>query len=341
MKISVVFGLILAGMLLVSCNESRLEVDLSGVEVEPVKIKRMEQDMFNMNPDSIQPESQKMLKKYGNFYVRFITAYINDGGIGDSTYGYNLQMFIRDRDMRKAYEDCSKKYEDITWLEEDLTKAFRYYRYHFPGKRLPSVVTYMSGFNYPVISSDNTLGVGLEMYMGPDYEFYKMMGEIFPLYRRKNMDKPYLLPDALKGWMINEHPMDMNKNDFLSTIIHQGKIMYMVDAMLPQMHDTLKIGYTGRQLEWCRAHEFDMWAHFMERNIVYTTNSAEIQKFVMEGPFTAAFSKESPAQVGIWIGWQIVRSYMEKNPDITLEHLMNEKDAQKILMKAKYKPERP
>lgn len=341
MKISVVFAFALAGLLLVSCNENRLEVNISGIEVEPVKIKRMEKDMFSMDPDSIQSESQKMLDKYGNFYVRFITAYINDGGIGDSTYGYNLQMFIRDKDMRRAYEDCVSKYPDLTWLEEDLTQAFKYYRYHFPEKQLPAIVTYMSGFNYPVICTDNTLGIGLEMYMGPNYELYEMMGEIFPLYRRKNMDKPYILPDALKGWMISETPMDMNKNDFLSTIIHQGKILYMVDAMLPQTHDTLKMGYTAEQLEWCKAHEFDMWAHFMERNIVYTTDNAEIQKFIIEGPFTAAFSKESPAQVGTWIGWQIVRSYMDKNPDITLEQLMNEKDAQKILMKAKYKPERP
>jgi hypothetical protein len=341
MKIPVLFALVFSGVVFASCDKNRLDVDISGIEVQPVKIKRMEKDMFSMNPDSIQPESQKMLDKYGNFYVRFITAYINDGGIGDSTYGYNLQMFIKDRDMRRAYEDCIKKYPALDWLEEDLTRAFRYYRYHFPGKKLPSVVTYMSGFNYPVINADNTLGVGLEMYMGQDYELYKLMGEVFPLYRRKVMDKPYILPDCLKGWMLTENKMDMAKSDFLSTVVHRGKLMYLIDAMLPQMHDTLKIGYTGRQLEWCRGHEFDMWAYLMERNLIYSTDNAEIQKFIMEGPFTAAFSKESPGQVGIWIGWQIVRSYMEKNPEITLEQLMSEKDAQKILTKARYKPEKP
>ena len=61
-------------------------------------------------------------------------------------------------------------------------------------------------------------------------------------------------------------------------------------------------------------------------------------KFTTDGPFTTAFSKEAPPRIGYWIGRQIIKQYVKNNPFVSLQQLMDEKDAQKILMKAKYKP---
>jgi hypothetical protein len=40
----------------------------------------------------------------------------------------------------------------------------------------------------------------------------------------------------------------------------------------------------------------------------------------------------------MWVGLQIVRSYMKNNDEVTLAELMNEKNPQKILNKSKYRP---
>jgi hypothetical protein len=40
----------------------------------------------------------------------------------------------------------------------------------------------------------------------------------------------------------------------------------------------------------------------------------------------------------VWVGWQIVRKYMQENKDVTLQQLMAQKDAQYILNGSKYKP---
>jgi uncharacterized protein YjaZ len=74
------------------------------------------------------------------------------------------------------------------------------------------------------------------------------------------------------------------------------------------------------------------------KKLLYTTDHAEIMKYTSEGPFTSAFSKEAPPRIAYWIGWQIVRQYMKNNPDSSVEMLMKETDAQKILSKSKYKP---
>jgi uncharacterized protein YjaZ len=45
---------------------------------------------------------------------------------------------------------------------------------------------------------------------------------------------------------------------------------------------------------------------------------------------------ESPGQVGAWIGWQMVRSFMQNN-DMPLENLLKT-NAKEIFIKSKYKP---
>ena len=64
----------------------------------------------------------------------------------------------------------------------------------------------------------------------------------------------------------------------------------------------------------------------------------DIMKLTSDGPFTSIFPQESPSRAGVWIGWQIIRKYMVENPNMTIQDLMNEKDAQLILAKSKYKP---
>ena len=125
---------------------------------------------------------------------------------------------------------------------------------------------------------------------------------------------------------------------FDGSVIYYGKIMYATDALLPDIQDTLKIQYTRAQMEYCVQNEFNVWSYFIAQKLLYTTDQAEIMKFTKDGPFTSALSKQAPPRIGYWIGYRIVKKYMKSNPNITLMQLMEEKDAQKILTKAKYKP---
>jgi hypothetical protein len=63
-----------------------------------------------------------------------------------------------------------------------------------------------------------------------------------------------------------------------------------------------------------------------------------MNKFVNDGPTTNGFPKESPGNIGQFIGWQIVKSFMNTHPDSSLHYLMNEKDLIRIFNDAKYKP---
>lgn len=324
--------------LFISCNNNPLKVDVSHVEIPQLTIHRLDQDVFGMDTTAIPSETKKLQATYGSFYSAFATGILNSGEIRDSGYVLRIKKFINDRDMQKAYSDCQQKYPDLNTLTEGFNEAFQRFKYHFPKRKLPHVVTMMSGFNYAVYPLDSTLAIGLEMYLGKDNDFYKMLG--YPRYRTLFMDRDNILPDAIGGWLINEFPYMMNKNDFLSEIIYMGKILYATDALLPDVPDTLKIRYTQSQMDYCIQNEFNVWSYFAAQKITYTTNQAEIMKYTGEAPFTSALSKQSAPRIGHWIGWRIVKQYMQTFPKTTLEQLMNENDAQQFLAKSKYKPKK-
>jgi uncharacterized protein YjaZ len=47
---------------------------------------------------------------------------------------------------------------------------------------------------------------------------------------------------------------------------------------------------------------------------------------------------ETPGRVGTWVGWQIVRSFMNNN-DVTLQQAL-QMDTMELFQKSKYKPKK-
>jgi hypothetical protein len=182
------------------------------------------------------------------------------------------------------------------------------------------------------------LGISLDKYLGRDCRYYQGLVTT-PAYKTLNMHKKKIVSDVAYAWAITEFE-DVNRaTHLLGNMIHQGKLMYLVDAMLPEMHDSLKIGYTAKQLEWCKKNEDQMWLKLIERQLLYSSNRMDILRYINDGPFTNGFPVESPARTGIWIGWQIVRQYMHKHPEITLSELMKNTDYQGILNASGYFPD--
>lgn len=321
---------------IVGCGNERLDVDLSETSVPEITINRLEQDLFQMDTADIGKSTKQLQEKYGRFYSTFVSVILNNGGLRDSSYAFRIKSFITDFDMKKAYQDVQKKYPNTDAIKEKLKESYQYFNYHFPNRSLPQPITMISGFNYSNVVVDSTLAIGLETYLGSENEFYKGLG--VPRYKSMFMNEENIVPDAIRQWMLIEFPNNMNKNDFLSEIIYMGKIMYLTDALLPNTPDSLKIQYSKLQMDYCNQNEFNVWSYFAAKKLLYTTDQAEIIKFTSDGPFTSALSKEAPARIGHWIGWQLVRQYMNNNPKASLQDLVNETDAQVILGKSKYKP---
>ena len=117
--------------------------------------------------------------------------------------------------------------------------------------------------------------------------------------------------------------------------------MYMKELLLPEVSDALKMNYTEEQLKWIEANETQVWKHFVESKYLYDNDPKLVARFIQRAPFSKFYlelDQESPGSVGVYIGWQIVRSYM-KNNNVTLQELTL-KDAKTIFEQSKYKPKK-
>ena len=328
---------ILVVVCFISCQQDRLDIPVpkNGVKIT---MQRFDKEIFNTAIDSLNIYHPLWHKKYGEFYERYVENILRLGLANDPALGYHFSHFLNDKYVKELYQDCAKKYAEITSIEQQLSNAFNYYRHYFPDKKIPEVLTYISGMQYKVVVTPKTLGIGLDMFLGSNYENYSKSG--FPKYLIQSMNPENLVPDAIRGWISTEFDYETDPKDLLTAFVRQGKIMYVTDALLPHTPDSLKIAYTKNQLIWCKANEFEIWAHFVDEQLLYNSSEKKMAQYLSEGPFTSGFQKESPSRIGVWVGWKIVRSFMNNNPNVSLAELMKMDNAQVLLKKSKYKPKK-
>lgn len=312
-----------------SCNtKNRWKINEKNITQTPIKIWRYDSILFNANPLKLQ----EFIKEIAPDYAFFI-----GNNYEDTNAIKQLQGYITDPILMEIYADCSKQFTTLKDLSAQLSKAFGYYKHYYPQGNIPKVYTYISGleFEAPVKYADTVLAISIDLYLGHNYKHYKKIG--MPLYRQQRCKKEYIIADCINE-MARYHIPEYTKTKFIDQIIYEGKILYFMDALLPDVPDSIKIGYTSRQMEWCKASEDDMWKYFIHEKILYNDQPFVINKFIIDGPFTQPFTQDSPARTGAWVGWQIVRKFMNKNKNISLQQMLAINNAQRILSQSKYNP---
>jgi len=321
------------------CTTNELDIDISAVEVKPLEVLRLEEDIFSINNANFAEKNKELTLKYGSFYEHYVRSFLNKGGVNDSLYQTTLLSFTNDKDMKETYNYVKKLYpnQSIEKINNELTNCVKRFKYHFPKKQLPTkLITCTTGYNYAVAYTDSALVLGLDMYLNDTTLFYKMLNT--PMYQLRTMNEHYIVPNLIKGWLLTEFDNSQPVNTLLYHTIFYGKLFYTINALLPNTNDSLIIGYNTKQMSYCKENEKNLWGYFAEKNRLYENNLKTVQELTTDGPFTGAISKECPPRIAMWVGWQIVRSYMKNNKGATLEKLMNETDAQTILSKSKYRP---
>ncbi len=335
-RLKFLYFIIILAFLFSGCKQNRLKVDVSNVEKD-IEVVRFEKELFAINDADTINSIITLSNKYPEFFDLFTYKVIQIGGIGDEYFMDAIKLFLTDTMILNVKKLVDTEFSDNN-LEKQLNTAFKYYQYHFPGKELPTIYTCISGFNQSVVTAEKIIGISLDKYLGRDCEYYLKLNST-PQYKILNMHKDKILSDVVYAWGMTEFENTGKTTTLLDNMIHQGKLMFFVDALLPEMQDSLKIGYTAKQIDWCERNEAQMWSQLIEYKMLYSNKRMDIIRYTNNSPTTSGFPLESPGRTGVWIGWQIVRQYMEKFPETTLGDLMKNGDYQQILNDSKYFPE--
>jgi hypothetical protein len=334
--IALLSGLAIAVVFSLSgCAGRRSEINIDDIPLK-VEILRLDRDLFGIDIDSIPQQLPYIKDKYGEFFEIYNHLIIRTGSTGSPAYAQHLRRFLTDFDIHMLNREVEMIFPDLSLMESEIEKAFKRFTHYFPGYPVPQVYTFLSGFNQSIVAADNILGIGLDKYLGRDHKFYGQLQ--LSGFQRDKMYPEKIPADCMIGWAMTEFEFDEGAGDLLNHLIYHGKLLYFADMVLPHQHDTLKTGFTLAQLEWCKRNEKHMWVHIVENRLLFSTDMRTINGFIGEGPFTSAFSRDSPARAAVWLGWQIVKSFMQRNSHYTLEDLMLETDYQAILKNARYRP---
>ncbi|MFO7829223.1 MAG: hypothetical protein R6V23_11410 [Bacteroidales bacterium] len=323
-------------LLLSNCaKKDKFDVDISDIDIE-IEIKRLDKDLFEIELDEIDEQVPFLIDKYGEFLEIYSNNVINIGNPYNKAYPEYLTGFLTDYTMHQVHEEVMNRFPDVDFLEEELTRAFKYYSYYFPNRLIPAVYSFQGGFNQSIVVADSILAFGTDKYLGTDVDFYDRLG--LAKYLQRNMTPAKIPTDAMRAWAMTEFVYNDSINNLVNNMIYQGKLQYFLDAMFPETDDSLKFGFTGEQVKWCEKNEKPMWDNLVEQKLLFSTDYMTINSYINPAPFTTGFPRQSPGRAVVWLGREIVHRYMERHPEISLEELMMDDDYQQILTKSRYEP---
>jgi len=236
-------------------------------------------------------------------------------------------------------ENVEAKFPSMEPLEDDLEYLFKHLKYYFPKTPTPRIIGVINNVDYQskTIYSDSLLLISLDTYLGADHELY----EGIPQYIRQEMAVKYLSSHVADKFVEYKIPPPKDRS-LLSQMVYFGKKTYLKDWVLPGLTDAQKMGYTDAQLQWALDNEVYMWQYFVERQLLFSTDLTLSHRFIEPAPFSKFYleiDNESPGRIGVWLGWQIIKSYMERYPETQIPTLLN-LPAQTLFSKSNYKPRR-
>lgn len=309
-------------LLITSCDKkSKVEKAVEEIPVQ-MNLFRFEQAFFDSKPSDLP----QVKAEFPDFFPE---------DTPDDVWIEKLQ----NPQWRELYTEVEKKYKNFNEKQTEIEDVFKHIKYYFPTVQTPKIYTAIGEMDYnnKVIYANDKLIIALELFLGNKHKFYVD----FPEYIRQNFEEKQMMPEVASSFALGIVPPPSDKT-LLSEMIYNGKMLYLKDMLLNDTFtDADKMGYTPEQTAWSQENETFIWTYFIEKELLYSSDSKLANRFINLAPFSKFYleiDNESPGRIGQWIGWQIVRSFMEKN-EVSVQNMLK-MNANELFEKSKYKPKK-
>lgn len=321
-----------------SCKGKNIP-DVSAVKVD-LTTKRFEKDLFTLDTSNVPSQLDKLIAKYPGFGENFMaTVLAVDPKWPEDTAANYVKSFIRD--YRPVFDTAQKVFADFSPYEKQIKRGLQFVKYYYPSYKIPTkIITYigpLDGFGDAL--DDDAILIGLHQHLGRNFSLYKAswLSETYPEYITNRFEPDYIPVNAMKNIVGDLFPEKSEDRPLVEQMVEKGKRLYLLSKFLPETEEYKLIGYTKKQMEDSYAHEPVIWNLFVQNNFLQTTDNNLTKNYVTEGPKTQELGEGAPGNIGSFAGWQIVKKYAQKNPELTPDQIMKT-DAEKIFSDAKYKP---
>jgi hypothetical protein len=320
-RLKVLFSFFIV-FLLLGCSNDPLKIDADNVQV---KINFINADSLFVNNNA--QKRWELNKQFGqSFQDLYLFTYEKGLKINtriDTTFINQLNQFYGDSYIKDLEKEIKSTFNDLSQEKSQSILAFKHLRYHFPKMKLPkNVVFFNSLFTYNAIASPNDIGVGLEWYLGENKAvIQKVPAQNIYDYMKQGMNRKFMVRDIVYQWIYSniQAPLDAK---FAEDMVSWGKLLYCIEAALPNEDKAIICRYSPEKFQWAEKNEKNIWKFFVEQKLLFQNDELLKLGYFNEAPFTKGLPKESPDRLGQYIGWKMVRKYVEKHDDITIEKLL-------------------
>lgn len=334
-------------MLLFACKDKK-GPDVSGIKVE-LKTLRFEKDFFALDTNNLADALGALAVKYPHFLPDYNEYILGLPPVTDSSsrIAEAIKKFIVD--YRPIYDSVMHRFPETGKIEQEIIKGLKHVKYYFPSYQLPSsLITFIgpmdayfegSTAGYGDAITTDALAIGLQLHLGSDFSLYTSeMGQaLYPAYISRKFTPETIPVNSIKNIIDDLFPDHSAEKTLIEQMIEKGKRIYLLDLLMPDTPDSLKIGYSDNQLKGCLKNEGLIWNYFLRNGLIYNNDPSIIKNYIGDSPNTPEFGEGAPGYIGLFTGWQIVKKYMEENPSLPLTGLMR-LDPKKIFEESKYRP---
>jgi hypothetical protein len=198
----------------------------------------------------------------------------------------------------------------------EIIAAFKRFHYFFPTYTLPKQLIYFIGplETYGNVVTKDGLAIGLQLYMGAASSWYysEQINTIYPTYISRHFAPEYIVVNSIQNILNDYEPLVINGKQLIEQMIEIGKRQYILSQCLPNASDTLLFGYTSNQLKAIEESQGDIWTFVSSQNRLFSVDPSLTTAILTEAPYNDYFGEDIPGNVGKYIGYGIVKSWMKQ-----------------------------
>ena len=239
----------------IACKSKKPIPDVSAIKIN-LKVERFEKDFFAIDTNQVSASLDRLNEKYPSFLKDYLYNILAALPQPDSVIRY---VKLYKKDYQYINDTAQKIFPSFDPYKKEIERGFQFVHYYFPAYKLPTTLITFIG---PLEGTANAItasgiAIGLQSYLGKNFLAYQSsyISEVYPAYKSRRFEPGYISVNCIKNIIDDLYPSKTAGRPLIEQMVEAGKRLYLLDALLPEIADSLKTGYTQAQLEGCYSNE--------------------------------------------------------------------------------------
>lgn len=334
--------LIFGVSLFISCGGDQIP-DADNVS-DRIELIRFDQSLMALDTSDLSSslgELEQAHPEVYNLYFRQLIPLTRNGE-------HNLTIlsdFVKNPNVRSSNNKIDLTFKDLDSELNTIGQAIGYLKHYVPMSEIPVLYTLYGDYSYQAFIFEeyggrDAIGVCLDMFLGKEHNYKAIdpKSPIFSDYISRRYERSYI-PIKVLGVMIEDILGPVSGNRLVDHAIYHGKKQYILSKVFPRTSPAKLLEYSDDEYKWCESSELGIWDYFLDQELIFENNQKLISTYINEAPRSKGMPEESPGRTAHYIGYQIIKAYMEKT-GATIQELIDTDAVDDIFRKSKYKPRR-